>query len=94
MNTNPTNIECHTRLMLVEQIMALHGRLHGRGSKNPKRYRELLESFELSTLRRTLEESNFPALSLTETAGVIASADISTVPGSARDVLTLQSILP
>lgn len=109
---DPLNIHSHTRLMLIEQIMALHGR----GSKNPKRYRELLEGFEIATLRRALTESDFPESSgiemeapmqpagespaqfpvpsLTENAGVIASTDTGTVPGSARESLILQPTLP
>jgi hypothetical protein len=50
-NTNPTNIYCHARLMVIEQIMALIGR----GSNDPRRYRRYLESCEASTLNLTLE---------------------------------------
>jgi len=87
---NPTNIHCHARLMMVEQIMALHGR----GSSDPRRYRRLLESFEIETLRRTLNESDFPAL---EEAAAHSLDARSKTPGAnapARETLTPQSTLP
>jgi hypothetical protein len=87
MNDCFLHMQFYARRWMIEQIMTLIGR----SSPNPKRYRELLESFETATLRRTLEQLhespsfNFPATSLTENAGVIASADTGTVPGSSRD---------
>ena len=110
------NIHSYARTMMIEQIMALHGR----ASKEPVRYRRWLESAEIETLRRILEHfthghcgsassvieveaitqtagerpAQFPAPSLTENAGAIASADIGHAPGSVREALTLQTNLP
>lgn len=87
---DPRNIHSHAHAMLVEQVMALHGR----GSSDPKTYRRILERMNSPALLRALNESDFPALSLTENAGVIARTDKGTVPGSAREILILQSTLP
>lgn len=89
--SNPFSIANHARTMMVEQIMTLIGR----SSSNPKRYREILEGFDSTTLQRSLEAltlgeivaGDFPDPSLTENAGVIASTDTGHAPGSARDAL-------
>jgi hypothetical protein len=49
--SDPLHVANHTRQMLVEQIMALVGR----ASSDPQRYRQILESFDVATLRRTLD---------------------------------------
>lgn len=109
MNDPWLHILSHAHSMLVEQVMAVHGR----GSSDPKTYRRILERMDFPALRRSLAESDFsvlemevpmntagespaqfPVPSLTETAGVIASTDTGHAPGSARESLTLQSVLP
>jgi len=90
MNDPFIHIRSHARAMMIEQIMALIGR----ASSDPKQYRRTLESFEDSTLRRTLEQitlgdcanENFPALGLTENAGEIASTDKGHAPDSSREL--------
>jgi len=91
------NIHSYAHTWLVEQVMAVHGR----GSSDPVTYRRVLERMDSPALMRALEESDFPrsdfraprsndfpALSLTENAGVIASADTGHAPGSARETFS------
>jgi len=59
--TNPHDIVAYAHAHLVEQVMALHGR----ASDDPRTYRRVLERMSNETLRRTIEESNFPAPELT-----------------------------
>lgn len=88
MNDAFLHIESHARAMLVEQVMAIHGR----GSSDPKTYRRILEGMSMAALQRAIDESDFPAQpSLTETAGVIASTDTGHAPGSARETLTTEA---
>lgn len=89
------NIHEYTRQHLVEQVMARHGC----ASPDPVTYRRVLNRMGLPALRRALiEPPDFPALSLTENAGVIASADKGHAPDSSRGVFsktkTLESVLP
>lgn len=90
MNDPWLNIHSYAKAHLVEQVMAMHGR----ASSDPKLYRRILERMDSAALRRALTESDFPAPSLTENAGVIASTDTGHAPGSARETLILQSTLP
>ncbi len=58
MNNNPTNILCHARTMVIEQIMALEGR----GHPNPRAFRTALESESPVQLAHRLELlTTFPA---------------------------------
>ncbi len=50
--SDPRFIHAHAHAMLVEQIMALIGR----ASSDPKRYRQILESYDIATLRRLWNE--------------------------------------
>jgi hypothetical protein len=82
---DPCSLSHYAKTHLVEMVMAMHGR----GSSDPKRYRRVLELMDLPALRCALDEPfDFPAPSLTENAGVIASTDTGRAPGSARDSLT------
>lgn len=57
---DPRNILSHAKSILIEQIMALHGR--SVTGISPRQYRTWLESCSLSQLRDTLEElTEFPA---------------------------------
>jgi len=60
---DPRFILAHSHTMLVEQVMAMYGR----ASSDPKTYRRLLEGMSSATLRRALEESDFPALEILST---------------------------
>jgi hypothetical protein len=67
--------------MLVEQVMAIHGR----GSSDPKLYRQVLERMAAPALRRALEESGFPfSGSASAEAGQMAGAN-SRAPESPED---------
>lgn len=46
------NIHSHARAMMIEQIMAVYGR----ASKDPARYRRILESQETATLERSVAQ--------------------------------------
>jgi hypothetical protein len=52
------HISSYAHAMLVEQVMAMHGR----GSSDPKQYRRTLECMSSAALRRAIEESDFPDL--------------------------------
>jgi hypothetical protein len=83
------HINSHAHAMLVEQVMAIHGR----GSRDPKRYRQLLQSQDLPTLRRALTHSDFPVLPETtdDTTHATRASGAST---PVRETLILQSTLP
>ena len=88
------DIHEYTRQHMVEQVMARHGQ----GSPDPVTYRRVLNRMGLPALRRALiEPPDFPAVSLTENAGVIASADKGESPTPRGDIFskarTLQSVL-
>ena len=107
MNDCFLHIHSYAKQHLVEQIMALIGRSSS-DPASYRRTLELfeIETLRRTLTEIGMQGStnpgsplpdflfDFPAPSLTENAGVIASADIGTVPGSARECLTLQSTLP
>lgn len=55
----PFHIRVYSKMHLVEMVMALHGR----GSPDPRRYRQLLEQMDEPALRRALDEPpDFPGI--------------------------------
>lgn len=87
MSDHLLHISCHAHAMLVEQVMAIHGR----GSSDPVRYRRLLNNLSSAALQRAVDDNDFPVLE--ETAAHSLDARSQT-PGASTPAGIQLSTLP